>query len=185
MNVWDIALIGAGLSMDAFAVSISNGMVYRNMTRSRQAAMPIFFGVFQMLMPLMGYWVGSLFADWIDHYAGLIILVILGAIGGKMIWDGLCEGKEDCPQESADNLSWNVLFFQAIATSIDAFAVGVGFSAIHLAVFPATMLIGLITFVFCWIAIIVGKAFGALLEDKAQIVGGAILVLIGIKNFLA
>lgn len=185
MNILDIALIGVGLSMDAFAVSISNGMVYRGLTRSRQAAMPIFFGGFQILMPLLGYSVGSLFAEWIDRYAGILILLILGFIGGKMIWDGFHDDGEECTQTSADNLSWKVLFLQAIATSIDAFAVGVGFSAVGVAVVPASLLIGLVTFTLCWVAIAIGKAFGALLEDKAQIVGGIILVLIGVKNFLA
>ncbi len=183
MTILDIALIGVGLSMDAFAVSISNGMVYRGLTKGYRAAMPVFFGGFQILMPLLGYSLGSLFAAWIDRYAGILILLILGFIGGKMIWDGVHKDGEECTQTSADNLSWQVLFLQAIATSIDAFAVGVGFSAMRVAVVPASLLIGVITFTLCWVAIAIGKAFGTLLEDKAQIVGGIILVLIGIKNF--
>ena len=182
MNFIDVALIGVGLSMDAFAVSISNGMVYRGLTRLRQAAMPIFFGAFQILMPVLGYYVGSLFTAWINRYAGLVILCILGFIGGKMVWDGF---HPETSEETAENLSWGVLLLQAIATSIDAFAVGVGFSAIGIRLLPACSLIGMTTFTLCWVAIAIGRVFGKLLEDKAQIVGGMILIVIGIKSFLA
>lgn len=184
MNLLDITLIGVGLSMDAFAVSISNGMVYRGLTKRRQAAMPIFFGIFQMLMPLLGFYIGSLFAAWIDRYAGILILLILGYIGGKMVWDGMHPSK-DPSEAQADNLSWKTLFFQAIATSIDAFAVGVGFSAVGISILPATALIGMTTFLLCWVAIAIGKMFGKLLEDNAQIVGGVILIFIGLKSFFS
>lgn len=182
MNFFDVALIGAGLSMDAFAVSISNGMVYRGLTTGRRASMPVFFGVFQVLMPVMGYHVGSLFTVWINRYAGFLILCILGFIGGKMVWDGF--HREDT-EETVENLSWGVLLLQAVATSIDAFAVGVGFSAVGIALLPACSLIGVTTFGLCWVAIAIGRVFGKLLEDKAQIAGGIVLIVIGIKSFLA
>lgn len=184
MDYLDIALIGAGLSMDAFAVAVSNGMVYPNLTKRRQAAIPVLFGLFQMLMPLAGYWIGSLFAVWMDRYAGILILMILGGIGGKMVWDGLHPEKRNSAAFPTGQLSWQLLLMQAVATSIDAFAVGVGFSAVGIAIIPAAALIGSITFVMCWLAIGIGRMFSAALEDKAQIAGGALLILIGLKSFL-
>ena len=185
MDYLDIVLIGAGLSMDAFAVAISNGMAYPDLTKRRQAAMPALFGLFQMLMPLTGYVVGSLFASWIERYAGILILLILGGIGGKMVWDGLHPEGKDCAEAAVEQLSWKLLMIQAVATSIDAFAVGVGFSAVGIAVLPATALIGGTTFVLCWLAIGIGKIFGTVLEDKAQIAGGLLLIAIGLKSFFA
>ena len=182
MDFLDVAMIGAGLSMDAFAVYISNGMVYRGLTKVRRAAMPVFFGAFQILMPVMGYYVGSLFTAWIDRYAGFLILCILGIIGGKMVWDG---SHRESTEETAENLTWGMLLLQAVATSIDAFAVGIGFSAVGIALVPACSLIGVTTFLLCWIAIAIGRVFGALLEEKAQIVGGIVLIILGIKSFLA
>ncbi|MGN1015169.1 MAG: manganese efflux pump MntP family protein [Butyricicoccus sp.] len=183
MDYLDVALIGAGLSMDAFAVAVSNEMGYPNLTKRRQAAIPALFGLFQMLMPLTGYWVGSLFAVWMDRYAGILILLILGGIGGKMVWDGLHPEEKDGAASPAGQLSWQMLLMQAVATSIDAFAVGVGFSAVGIAIVPAAVLIGSITFVMCWLAIGIGKMFGTVLEDRAQIAGGALLILIGLKSF--
>lgn len=184
MDYPDIALIGAGLSMDAFAVAVSNGMVYPNLTKRRRAAMPVLFGLFQMLMPLAGYRIGSLFAAWMDRYAGILILLILGGIGGKMMWDGLHPEPKDGAASPAGQLSWQLLLMQAVATSIDAFAVGVGFSAVGIAIVPAAALIGGITVVMCRLAVGIGRRFGAVLEDKAQIAGGALLLLIGLKAFL-
>ncbi|MGN1030127.1 MAG: manganese efflux pump MntP family protein [Butyricicoccaceae bacterium] len=181
MGILDIIAIGIGLSMDAVAVSLSNGMVYPNLNRLQRIGMPVFFGIFQALMPLIGYFAGGLFAAIIDRFAGIVIFIILGLIGGHMIWEGLHPERDEqsCPQ-----FTLGVLVSQAIATSIDAFAVGVGFSAMHVEIFSAVGIIGVTTFVLSGLAVVLGKVIGGLLENKAEIIGGVILVLIGVKSLL-
>ena len=126
MNLTDIIMIGIGLSMDAVAVSLTNGMVYR-MGQDKKFMMPVFFGVFQGLMPLLGYFTGGLFAKWLEQYSGLIIFLILGFLGAKMIKEGLSH--EQAEKKEPSVMTYGVLFVQAIATSIDAFAVGIVFCA--------------------------------------------------------
>ena len=180
MGFLEIFLIGVGLSMDAVAVSMTNGMVYRE-GWSRKIWMPIYFGFFQFLMPVLGYYASGFLANVISQYAGIVIFVILGVIGGKMIKDGFGGGEESVEKAS---LTHKILFFQAIATSIDAFAVGIGFQAMQLAAFGPSLLIGVTTFCLSLAAIFVGEKFGIFLENKAQILGGIILVLIGVKALL-
>lgn len=181
MGLLEIMLIGIGLSMDAVAVSMSNGMTFRNMSKSRELTMPILFGAFQGIMPLIGFFAGGLFAEIITKYSGIVILLILGIIGGKMIWDGI---KDECEGVPCGTLTLKVLFFQAIATSIDAFAVGVGFSVMRVDIISAVVTIGIITFICSFLAILIGKKFGDFLGNKAEILGGAILIAIGLKSFL-
>lgn len=182
MEIFEIILIGIGLSMDAVAVSMSNGMVYKNIEKDKTLAMPIFFGVFQGMMPLLGFFAGSLFSDFISKYSGMVTLIVLGIIGGKMIKDGL--SPEDEGEENATSLTYKVLFLQAIATSIDAFAVGVSFCAAGTNIFLSAPIIAVTTLICSAIAVYIGKRFGNLLGDKAQILGGIILVIIGIKAIL-
>lgn len=185
MSLLEVVLVGIGLSMDAVAVSMSNGMVYKCADRKKLLAMPLFFGIFQALMPLAGYFAGGLFADIITKYSGIVIFLILGFIGGKMIKDGFCHSDEcECEKTS---LTYKLLFAQAIATSIDAFAVGVGFAAGAMPtadIFYSVFLIGIITFLLSMWAIFIGKRFGNMLGSKAEILGGVILVIIGIKSLL-
>lgn len=181
MNWFDVALIGVGLSMDACAVAVSNGMTYRALSTAKRTSMPLCFSIFQMIMPMMGYHVGNLFAAWIAQCAGVLIFCLLVLIGGKMIWDGCHRESEEAPE---GDLSWGMMLFQAVATSIDAFAVGIGFSAAGIALLPACALIGTATLILCCAAVAAGRFFGRLLEEKAQIVGGAVLILIGIKSIL-
>ncbi len=187
MSILEILLIGIGLSMDAFAVSISNSMVYPNLKFRQYAGMPVFFGFFQGLMPLIGFYAGSFFAEIIEKYSGIVILLILGIIGGKMIFDGIREMKapEEEKEEAKGTLTVRMLFFQAIATSIDAFAVGVGFVAAQINIWSTVSIIAGTTFILTVIAILCGRAAGEKLGDKAQIVGGIILVIIGIKAMVA
>ena len=167
MNIVEIVLLGVALSMDAFAVTISNVFCYPNASRARLLALPVAFGVFQAGMPLLGYFLGGVVGDFIETYSGIITLVILGFIGGNMIKEGACALK--------------VILVQAVATSIDAFAVGVSLRAVSVAVAPAVSIIGVTTLLCCIVALAIGKRFGHLLGDRAQIVGGVVLVLIGIK----
>lgn len=178
MSIWEILMIGVGLSMDAVAVSISNGLACPRMTRREKLSMPIAFGLFQGLMPLLGFFAGSLFADVISRYAGIVTLVILGFIGGKMVWDAFFEKEEGA---RCATLTMKMLLVQAIATSIDAFAVGVSFCASGANIFMAAPIIAATTFVCSLLALVVGKRFGALFGSKAQVVGGLILIAIGVK----
>lgn len=182
MGLLEIFCVGVGLSMDAAAVSMTNGMVYAKLTKFKFLITALAFGFFQALMPALGYFTGSLFAGMMEKYSGIVILLILGIIGGKMVKDGCCECESgDCEKKE---FTYRVLILQAIATSIDAFAVGVSFVAAGLtvsALLPALLLIGITTFIISLIALALGRKFGDKLGSKAEIIGGIILILIGIK----
>ncbi len=181
MSFFDVLLIGIGLAMDAAAVSMTNGMVYRNLKKSTYIAMPVFFGAFQTLMPIAGYYTGGLFADIIVKYSGIVIFIILGIIGANMIKEGISDmrNKEETCEYKA--MSLKVLLFQSIATSIDAFAVGIGFSVTEDGIWTPAALIGIVTAAIVCAAILIGRKFGDLLGCRAEILGGMILVFIGVK----
>lgn len=180
MTLFDISFIGVGLAMDAAAVSMTNGMVYRNLKKSTYAAMPLFFGLFQAGMPVLGYYAGGLFQAIITRYSGFVIFLILGIIGGRMIKEGIGELKSGgtCAYKM---MSLKILLFQSVATSIDAFAVGIGFNAAKISVWQPAGLIGIITAVVVTAAIFIGRKFGDMLGCRAEILGGIILIVIGIK----
>lgn len=182
MSTVEIILLGIALSMDAFAVTLSNAFAYRTIDKLHQILMPVFFGLFQGLMPVIGYFAGSFFYDFINQYAGIITFVILGFIGAKMIWDSLHEDEEG--QTTSGTLTIPVLFFQAIATSIDALAVGVSFVALSVNIVFSASVIALTTFVCCVIALLINKHVGHKLGNKAGIVGGIILIAIGLKSLI-
>ena len=188
MTIAEILLIGVALSMDAFSVSLSSGMVYPHLTRARRLMMPVMFGAFQGIMPMAGYFLGYWFRDIISRWQGPISLVILGAIGLNMIRDGI---KADDGEHEDKQLTITALIALAIATSIDAFAVGVSFAASGVSVsltplmqniFIVSSLIAATTFVLCLAALALGRAVSGKLGDRAQILGGVILIIIGIKN---
>lgn len=181
MNAAEILLIGTGLSMDAIAVSISNVLAYRKTRKARLLAMPLFFGLFQGIMPLLGFFTGTLFYEIIRKYSGFVTLLILGFIGLKMINDANCEDEQRCTEVQI--LTYGILFFQAVATSIDAFAVGVSFCAAGVHIFTACLIIALTTLLLSAGAVFAGKKAKALPQDKAMITGGIILIIIGIKSF--
>ena len=183
MNFGDILLIGLGLSMDAVAVSISDALAYPCMTRRRKLAIPVAFGVFQGLMPALGYFAGSLFAGAIEKYAGYATLLILGIIGFNMSREGLATPTQEALDCSLDKrtLSLRTLLGQAVATSIDAFAVGVSFSLQGANIFAASPVIAVTTFVCSLAALALGRRFGEMLGHRAEILGGVILIAIGVK----
>lgn len=178
MGLFEIILIGLGLSMDAVAVSVSNGLAFPNMKGDMKLAMPIAFGLFQGFMPVLGFFAGGLFSDFISAYAGIITLIILGFIGGKMTFDALKGGDDEA---EAPVFTYKLLIGQSIATSIDAFAVGVSFMATGANIFEAAPIIAITTFACSLAAVVLGKKLGAALGKKAQIFGGIVLILIGIK----
>lgn len=177
MSIGEIILIGLSLSMDAFAVSISSSMAYTDLTRMKKLSMPIAFGFFQFLMPVLGYFLGGLFSVIIDKYAGIVAFIILAIIGGNMIKEGIMGDDESTEHE----YTFKTLILQAIATSIDAFAVGVSFSALGVHIFSSSTIIGITTFVCSLFAVAMGTKIGERVGDKAVIAGGIVLVCIGIK----
>lgn len=194
MGLLEIIVLGVALSADAFAVTISNTFVYASESRSRLMLMPLMFGLFQGLMPVAGYLLGGLAAEVIETYAGVITLIILGLVGGNMIREGVCAlrgaGEQDGPEEPgagpvARRLALATVLAQAIATAIDAFAVGVSLRAQAVSVVVAAPIIALTTFLCCVVALSLGRKLGEVLGDRAQVAGGIVLVLIGLKAFLA
>lgn len=187
MNFFDTLLLGVSLSMDASAVSISNGLAYGKLSFAKKAAMPLFFGVFQAIMPLLGYLAAGLFADIISRVSKYIILAVFLILGGKMLYDAIREivVKEEVCEVQQKQLTYRLLLVQAIATSIDAFAVGISFVAGGLDIWDALCsvgLIGLTTAVLSMIAVFAGRKFGCRLGSKAQLLGGIILVLLAVKT---
>ena len=195
MTLVEIIVLGVALSADAFAVTISNTFVYATESRARLMLMPIMFGLFQGIMPVAGYLLGGLAAEVIEAYAGIITLVILGFVGGNMIREGVSAlmgrgGEDGEPEESgagpvAKRLTLVTVLAQAIATAIDAFAVGVSLRAQAVNVGVASSIIALTTFLCCVVALVLGRKLGEVLGDRAQVVGGIVLVIIGLKSFLA
>ena len=194
MGLLEILLLGVALATDAFSVTISNTFAFDDHRFSRLMRMPLFFGLFQFGMPLAGYFVGGIAAELIEKYAGIVSLVILGFIGLNMLYSGYKALKEDASEEDeeeaqqdaqqgATTLSYGKLVFQAVATAIDAFAVGVSFRAHSVDILVASALFGIITAILCTIALFIGKKLGFLLGDRAEMVGGVVLILIGLKAF--
>ena len=183
MTVFEILLIGLGLSMDAAAVSMTNAMAYRNVDIKKFITMPLVFGVFQALMPLFGFFVGGIFSKFICQYSNIVIFFILGFIGAKMVRDGFLHREDEKSIEKS--LTYGVLFVQAIATSIDAFAVGVGFAMGKIDIYGAVSIIGISTFLVGLLAVYTGRKFGDLLGSKAEIMGGFMLIVIAIKAIVS
>ena len=179
MNVLEILLIGVGLSMDAFAVSICKGLCMPKLTFKNMLIVGVWFGGFQALMPLIGYFLGSFFADMITKYAHWIAFVLLIIIGGNMIKEAM--GEEEKVDACMDAKE---MFILAIATSIDALAVGVTFAFLKVQIVPAVSFIGCVTFVCSAIGVKIGSIFGSKYRSKAEFCGGVILILIGLKILL-
>ena len=179
MSVFEIVILGLALAMDAFAVTISNSFAYPKISRTRSLSMPLAFGFFQFLMPVVGFVLGQLVSDFITQYAGIITFAILGFIGGKMIWDAFHE--EEGEEASEQTLTMPVLLFQAVATSIDALAVGVTFAFLDVSIVPAVLLIGATTFVCSAVGVKIGNVFGNRFQSKAEFLGGLVLIAIGLK----
>ena len=185
MTFLEIFLVAIGLSMDAFAVAICKGLAMPTVNKKQTLLIGAYFGVFQALMPLTGWLLGSQFARHVTKMAPWIAFVLLAWIGGNMIRESLSKKEEDEEVEPAE-LRHKELFMLAIATSIDALAVGVSFSMVELAIpiGAAAALIGCTTFAISVGGVFVGHIFGARYKNRAEFVGGAILILIGVKILL-
>ncbi len=182
MGIWELLILAVGLSMDAFAVSVCKGLSLGKIKPVHMTAAGLWFGGFQALMPLIGYILGSSFADAVSKYAHWIAFVLLAFIGTGMIKEALCE--EDDQDSDGSSMSPKVMLPLAVATSIDALAVGVTFAFLKVAVIPAVSLIGAVTFVFSAAGVKIGNLFGSKYRSKAELCGGVILILLGIKIVL-
>lgn len=185
MGFIELLLIGVGLSMDAFAVSICQGLSMTKIKWGHALTVGLYFGGFQALMPFTGWMLGSQFAGRIQQYDHWVAFVLLVLIGGNMIREAL-SGEEDEAEDAAvgAGLDHKKLFLMAIATSIDALAVGVTFAFLDIAILPAIGIIGTTTFFISVAGVAVGCWFGARYKKRAEITGGVILVLLGVKILL-
>ena len=177
MNLLSLFLIAVGLSMDAFAVSICKGLALRKITIGKMSLVGLWFGGFQALMPLLGYLVGRQFENaikTIDHWIAFILLVLFGL---NMIKEAFSKEEE---QEN-DSLAVKAMFLLAVATSIDALAMGVSFAFLGVAIIPAISFIGVTTFLMSGAGVKIGSVFGTKYKAKAEITGGIILIIMGTK----
>lgn len=183
MSLLELFIIAVGLSMDAFAVAICSGLSMRTLSFKKAATVGLYFGVFQAGMPLIGYFLGAQFADKITAFDHWIAFVLLGIIGGKMILDSFSKEEEDanCPEAS---LKFRDMLPLAIATSIDALAVGVSFAFLKVSIVPAVSFIGIVTLTLSMVGVKIGNLFGVRFKSKAELAGGIILVLMGLKILL-
>ena len=178
MSLLEIVLIALGLSMDAFAVSVTLGLSVEK-PKVREIVIPgIFFGLFQALMPLIGYFAGINFAERIQKFDHWIAFVLLGIIGGKMIKESFSKNKEETNENSFLFIKMLIL---AVATSIDALAVGITFAFFQINIINAVIIIGLTTLFISMIGVKIGNIFGIKFKSKAEFSGGAVLILLGIK----
>ena len=181
----ELFLMGVGLSMDAFAVSICKGLGMRKVNKKQALVIGLFFGGFQALMPFVGWLLGSQFEKYITSIDHWIAFILLGIIGGKMIVESVKPDKEDDEVKEMDApLDLKEMFVLAVATSIDALAVGVSLAFLKVAILPAVLFIGCITFVCSAAGVKIGSIFGDKYQSKAELCGGIILILIGIKILL-
>ncbi|MBP1889604.1 putative Mn2+ efflux pump MntP [Clostridium moniliforme] len=197
MNLLSIFMTSIGLSMDAFAVALAKGMTLKKHIWKNALKISFLFGGFQALMPLIGWIAARKFRGYIESFDHWIAFILLGAIGGKMIYESINSKKECCVNNTKemeeicmesleDNEEFSIknLTILAIATSIDALAVGVSFAFLNINIIPSIIMIGCVTFILCLIAVFVGKKLGCILQTYAEIVGGIILIIIGINILL-
>ena len=182
MSFFELFLIAIGLSMDAFSVSICKGLTTKRFSWRMALVCGLWFGGFQALMPTIGYFLGAQFQEMIEAYDHWIAFGLLFLIGSNMIREAVWGKKEE--GENNGSLDFKTMFLLAIATSIDALAVGVSFACIQVKLWSSVVVIGLTTFVFSVLGVKIGNVFGSKYEKSAGIIGGIILILIGLKILL-
>lgn len=189
MGLVSLLLLAVGLSMDAFAVSVCKGLAMKRVDFRNAAICGVWFGGFQALMPLLGYLLGASFERYINAIAPWVAFVLLAVIGGNMIREALTEQEE----EASAGLDAKTMFLMAVATSIDAFAVGITFACVPVTVLAASELsntlfgvavIGLTTFLISCLGVKIGNVFGCRYQKKAEITGGVVLIFLGLKIIL-
>lgn len=170
--------------MDAFAVSVCKGLNMHKISYRHGTIIALFFGVFQAIMPLIGWILGKQFKQYIVSFDHWIAFILLAFIGGKMLWEAVRGENGDDATSCHDILDLKELTILAVATSIDALAVGITFAFLQVSILPAVSLIGLTTFVISFIGVVIGNRFGNRFGKKAELAGGVILILIGLKILL-
>ena len=181
----ELFLLGIGLAMDAFAVSVCKGLGMRKLNKKQALIIGLYFGGFQALMPLIGWLLGSQFQKYITSIDHWIAFILLGFIGGKMMIEAIREWNEEETVEVMDApLDHKNMFVLAVATSIDALAVGITFAFLDTPIIEAITIIGITTMVISIIGVVVGNFFGSRYKSKAEFIGGLILVLLGLKILL-
>lgn len=184
MGLFEIFMIGVGLSMDAFAASICKGLNMRRLSAKNMLIIGLFFGGFQALMPAVGWILGKQFEVYITSVDHWVAFALLAFIGGKMIYDVFHGDEDGCCNEKTDKLDMKEVLTLAVATSIDALAVGISFAFLQVEILKAVSVIGVTTFVLSVVGVAVGNMFGAKHEKNATLAGGIILILIGLKILL-
>ena len=184
MGIGELLLLAVGLSMDAFAVSVCKGLALRRATFQAEITCGVWFGGFQALMPLIGFFLGTLFAvaiQAVDHWIAFGLLAIIGVNMLKEAWSG----EEECGCGGNADLSVKTMFIMAVATSIDALAVGISLAMVgNVNIFFAVTMIGICTCLLSMLGVKIGNVFGSRFEAKAEIAGGVILILLGLKILL-
>lgn len=183
MGFFELFLIAVGLAMDAFAVSICKGLKMQRFNVRHAGVIALAFGGFQALMPVIGWFLGKQFESYITGIDHWIAFALLAVIGGKMAVESFKKEEEDSSKEN-EKLDVKELLVLAVATSIDALAVGITFAFLQVSIVPAVSLIGVITFVLSAVGVFIGHKFGAKFKSKAELAGGIILILIGLKILL-
>jgi len=178
MKLWTILFIAVGLAMDAFAVSVVTGSVYKEFKLRHALRMALFFGAFQALMPIVGFLAGLGLMGYIAPYDHWIAFALLAFVGGKMIYESF---RIEAAERDRNPANLAVLLILSFATSIDALAVGITLSLLRAPIALAVTIIGAVTFVLSYSGVVLGKRFGHVFESKIEIVGGLILIAIGIK----
>jgi len=181
MNIIELILTAIGLSMDAFAVAVCLGLTLQKFSFKNALIVGLYFGIFQAVMPLIGYLAATLFADYIISYDHWIAFILLGFLGVRMIVGSF--SKEDDNKLPAA-LTFKIMLPLAVATSVDAAAVGVSFAFLKVDIIPAVLLIGITTLTLSMIGVKIGNVFGDKFKSKAEFAGGVILILLGVKILL-
>ncbi len=179
MTILELFLIGIGLSMDAFAVSICKGLSVKELKIKHMLTCGLYFGGFQALMPLLGYFLGQSFADLVASIDHWIVFILLSFIGANMIRES-----RGPAERLTDSFSWQAMLPLAVATSIDAFAVGVTFAFLDTAIAPAVLIIGITTFALSCAGVKIGSLFGSRYRSVSELAGGIVLILMGLKILL-
>ncbi|MCQ2387084.1 MAG: manganese efflux pump MntP family protein [Clostridia bacterium] len=185
MSLLEIILVGVALAMDAFALTIANCTTYKNsLTRAREWSMPIAFAVFQFLMPVIGFYIGSIFSKYLEKVSVFITAGIFFLLAIKIVLDNIKEMSQN-EEVKQSEFSFGILILQGIATSIDALAIGITFAVTLNNPFIASLIIGLTTFIIVAVALYIGKSLGTLLGKYAQWAGAIILFCLAIKNLIS
>lgn len=182
MQIWEILLLSVGLAMDAFAVSMCQGLNMQKLNIKNAVIISGFFGIFQAVMPLIGWAVGTSFAHYIESFDHWVAFALLAFLGGKMIFESFKKGGDE--QLDSGRLNYKELTLLAIATSIDALAVGITFAFFEVNIAFAVSSIGVITFIISLFGVYLGCKIGDKFKNKAELFGGIVLVLIGLKILL-